>query len=238
LTGLDRIKAEVDANNGQLHPVYIPILKNIDPGKLQSAHNASELSRELVTEWLVRYKFRDWKKRSSTGEEVTDELRKERAKVIAGALCEHQKWLSHGRPIKIADLEAMKVKITDYGKTPDLQALIWQLWVHINHIFSGTNAYKIYESETLDLARVAVGQFTPAQPNLTQADKIVAGVKCSKCQTEAKIQADFTPNQTLQPGAERFPPNSLYTCKACGNVINLTGLKLKLEADVKKPIIL
>ena len=44
LAGIETIKDEVAKNKGQLHPVYIPILRNVDPGKLQSAHNASELS--------------------------------------------------------------------------------------------------------------------------------------------------------------------------------------------------
>jgi hypothetical protein len=237
LSGIESIKKEIDANNGQLHPVYIPILRNIDPGRLQSARNASELSRVLVTDWLARYKFRDWKVRGSNGERVTDELRKERAGKIASDLCDHQRWLSHGRPLKISDLEEMRVRITDYGKETDLQKLIWELWVNLSHVFAGTNVYKVYESESVDLAKIALVQ--PSGPGApAQAGKVLVDVKCQKCGTLRKIQANFGVEQPLEPGAEKFPANCVITCKGCGSVIDLTGLKLQLEAQVKKPVII
>lgn len=70
LTGIDAIKEEVAKNGGNLNPVYMPILRNVDPGRLQSALNASKLSRELVTEWLVAYKFQNWTTHSSSGQPV------------------------------------------------------------------------------------------------------------------------------------------------------------------------
>ena len=54
LEGIETIKKKVAENGGNLDPVYIPILRNVDPGKLQTALNASKLSRDLVTEWLTK----------------------------------------------------------------------------------------------------------------------------------------------------------------------------------------
>jgi hypothetical protein len=51
---------------------------------------------------------------------VTNEERYARAKEIAEALCSQSKWLTHGRSIKIDDLQNLKVKITDYGDNPEL----------------------------------------------------------------------------------------------------------------------
>jgi serine dehydrogenase proteinase len=236
ISGIETIKQEVAKNNGQLHPVYIPILRNIDPGRLQSAQNASDLSIRLVSDWLVRYKFRDWNEHSTTKQPVTPEDRVKRAEGIAKELCNHQKWLSHGHPVKIPELEAMKIKITDYGTTPNLQELIWELWVNLNHSFSGTNYYKLYESETIDLARIALAQAAaPAGPD---AGKVLVDVKCQKCGTARKLQADFGAPQPLELGAEKFPKTSMITCRGCGTVINLTGLKLQLESQVKKPLII
>ena len=163
LTGIETIKKAVDANNGNLHPVYVPILRNVDPGKLQSALNASELSRVLVSDWLAKYKFKEWSTHSSNGQPVTPEERLSRAREIAENLCLHQNWLSHSRPIKIPELEQLRLKINDYGKVPELQEAIWALWVNLHFFMTSSNVYKVYESESVELYKLALNQNQPAQ---------------------------------------------------------------------------
>lgn len=237
LAGIERIKEEA-AKTGTLNPAYVPVLRNVDPGRLQSAVNASELSMTLVREWLASYKFRQWQTHSSSGQPVTDEERKARAREIAAQLCDHQKWLSHGRPIKIADCEGMRLKITDYGKDPELQNLIWSLWVNLHHIMTAANIYKVYESEQLDFVKIAVPQpvtaeaAPPAGPG-----KAIVGVTCGKCGRSYKFQCDFGARQPLDPGAERFPASLVLTCRQCGNVINLSGVKMQIEAQLRRPIL-
>jgi ATP-dependent protease ClpP protease subunit len=248
LTGIETIKKQVDENNGNLHPVYIPILRNVDPGKLQSALNASELSSKLVADWLVRYKFRDWNRHSVTGKPVTDEERKARAQEIAALLCHHQSWLSHARPIKISELEQMRFKITDYGKLPELQDAIWSLWVSLHFFMTASNVYKVYESESVEFYKIAVIQSQPAQmaplPILppgaqgpvAQAQFVTAGVRCS-CGVNHKIQLNFLPNLPIQPGSEPFPKSGFFTCRNCRTVHNLAGLKLQVEAATKRSVV-
>ena len=238
LTGIDAIKNEVAKNNGNLNPVYMPILRNVDPGKLQSALNASALSRELVTEWLAKYKFQRWTTHSSTGQPVTDAERRKRAAEIATALCDHQSWLSHARPIKIAELEKMRLTITDYSKDPGLQDLVWRLWVNIHHLMQSTNIYKIFESVTNALMKVAIQQPTTTPPPQKGAHgKVVAEVKCNKCGTVHKVQANLGVVQPLDPGCVALPQNCLITCSSCGNALDLKGLKLQLEAQLGQPIV-
>lgn len=58
-------------------------------------------------------------------------LRKARADEIAGQLRSHQRWLSHSKSIKMDDLRAMRLKVTDYrgegehrnAREPDLPVL-------------------------------------------------------------------------------------------------------------------
>jgi ClpP class serine protease len=120
LEGIESIKEEVE-KTGKLNKAFIPILQGISPGELQSAENALEFARKLVTEWLVRYKFRNWDKHSSTGKEVTEKERKARAREVAKKLCDHKSWLTHGRSIKLPHLEEMRLKITNYREEyPDL----------------------------------------------------------------------------------------------------------------------
>lgn len=261
LAGIETIKKQVDANNGNLHPVYIPILRNVDPGKLQSANNASELSRRLVSDWLAKYKFKNWSVHSSTGAPVTPGDRQARALEIATTLCDHQNWLSHALPIKIAELEAMKLKITDYGKTPELQEAIWSLWVNLHVVMTSSNIYKVYESESMEVYKLAVVQNQPAQmvpipmPGIPMpgipipgpgqvgvppgaAQSATAGMICNSCRTTYKFQLNFVPNHPLAPGNEPYPKGGIFKCKKCGFVHNLTPLKMQIEAIARRPVVL
>jgi hypothetical protein len=239
LAGIDAIKQEVAQNGGNLNPVYMPILRNVDPGKLQSALNASKLSRELVTEWLAAYKFQKWTTHSSNGQAVTDDERRQRASEIAHALCDHQSWLSHARPIKIAELEKMRLKITDYGKDPVLQDLVWRLWVNFHHLMQSTNLYKLFESETNAIGKVALQQPSiPSPPQQgAQQGKAHVEVRCNKCGSAHKVQFNFGVPQPPDPGCIALPKNCLITCASCGTAIDLKGLKLQLEAQLGQPIV-
>ncbi len=115
LEGLEKIKKEIE-ETGQLNPAYIPILQNISPGEIQHCENAQIFSQKLVSEWLEKYKFKYWDIYNSTGKKVTQKDKLKRAKEIAKKLCKHSHWLTHGRSIKIEDLEEMKLKIIDYSK--------------------------------------------------------------------------------------------------------------------------
>ncbi len=238
LSGIETIKEELAKSGGVLNPVYIPILRNVDPGRLQSATNASNLSRNLVTDWLTKYKFQDWTTHSSNGQAVSDDDRRLRAQEIAAELCDHQKWLSHGRPIKIADFDRMRLKITDYAKQPALQSSIWSLWVNLHHLLSVTNFYKVYESETVEFYKGALAQPTIPQPAQSAPGKALADVKCNKCGSAYKVQCNFGAPQPIEPGAMPFPKGSSFNCKSCGTLLDLSGLKLTLEAQIGQPLII
>jgi hypothetical protein len=122
LKAVEKIKAEV-IKTGDLNRAYVPILQGISPGELQHAQTALDFAKNLVADWLHRYKFKDWKSHSS-GSEVTDEEREQRALEIASELCDNEKWSTHGRSIKIDDLRSMKLRITDYSEQKDLAEAI------------------------------------------------------------------------------------------------------------------
>jgi hypothetical protein len=102
--------------NKRLDIAYIPILQNISPGEIQHCENAQAFSRTLVTNWLKEYKFKFWEKHSSTGKPVSDYEKKARAETIAKLLCNHGHWLTHGRSVKVDDLNGMRLQILDYSK--------------------------------------------------------------------------------------------------------------------------
>lgn len=81
------------------------LIHQFAPEKLFAIEQAKEHGISLISEWLPKYKFKDWKKTETTGTEVTDEMRKDRAKDIAKTLGDATKWHSHGRGISMRELQ-------------------------------------------------------------------------------------------------------------------------------------
>jgi len=93
------------------------LVQKFDPAELYKYEQASELSVSLLKEWLVKYKFKNWKKTLTRGKTVTEAMRKRRAEDIARALNRTDKWNSHGRGISMEVLrsEDIKLQIEDFG---------------------------------------------------------------------------------------------------------------------------
>jgi len=237
LKGFEKIREEV-TNSGSLNRAYIPLLQRISPGEIQHAENALAFAQTLVTSWLQNYKFKNWKTHGRTGQPVTEEEKNTRAREIATVLCDHGKWLTHGRSIKLADLEAIGLRITDYAKDPILADAIGRYHVLLQMTLGISNVYKVFETPSSQIYRFVVppGANLPVQPT-AQAGNVLAQMRCGKCGKEHVIQADFGLLQPLQPGAKRFPKNDILLCDQCGTSHNLGDLRRQIELQLKKGII-
>ena len=121
---LDKINEFIDkAANGTLTKAELIWLKELDLGEIRSFEQARDLTTDLLTKWLVKYKFKNWTQHHD-GTEVTEDDKKDRAAEIAKELSDNKKWKSHGKGISIAELHALKLKIEDYGKDEQLRSLI------------------------------------------------------------------------------------------------------------------
>lgn len=121
---LDKINEFIDkAANGTLTKAELIWLKELDLGEIRSFEQARDLTTDLLTKWLVNYKFKNWTQYHN-GTEVTQDDKKERAAEIAKELSDNKKWKSHGKGISIAELRALKLKIEDYGEDERLRSLI------------------------------------------------------------------------------------------------------------------
>lgn len=121
---LDKINEFIDkAANGTLTKAELIWLKELDLGEIRSFEQARDLTTDLLTKWLVKYKFKNWTQHHN-GTEVTEDDKKDRAAEIAKELSDNKKWKSHGKGISIAELHALKLKIEDYGKDEQLRSLI------------------------------------------------------------------------------------------------------------------
>lgn len=231
IEGMQKIKREVQ-RTGTLNRAYIPMLQALSPGELQSAENALNFAQKLVADWLARYKFKNWNTHSRTGKRVTAVDKKRRAKEIAKVLCNHKKWLTHGRSIKIADLEAMRLKITDYSKQSKLAEAVRRYHTLLQMTFDSTNIYKVFETPDSQILRFV----TPAVPPPQEADAVMLDVPCPKCRTLSKVQANLK-KSPLQAGHHRFPSDNRFKCPACGAEVDLSDARRQIEVQSKRPLI-
>lgn len=89
----------------------------------------------------------------------------------ANKLADHGAFLSHGRPIDIAQARAMKLEVRDLSETPAVQALFWELYCRIELLFDGSPWLKVFVSKNfmtgkmLPLQQVVELQRVPASPS-------------------------------------------------------------------------
>ncbi len=236
LEQMDKIKQEV-IDTGQLNKAYIPILNMMSLGELQAAENALQFAKSLVKEWLAKYKFKNWTTHSSSGELVTEAEKHERAGEIANQLCNHRYWLTHARSIKIADLEAMRLKITDYSQQPALAEAIRRYHALLHMTFE-TNAYKVFETPVSQIYRFFSANVpSPTPAGNANPKSIVFELTCNNCGHVSRIQANLEADAPLAPGMHPFPTNSLFTCPGCKVQHDLSDARRQIEGQTGKQVL-
>lgn len=102
------------------------LVSSFDAAELYSIEQARKQSVTLIKKWLVKHKFKNWKKTKSKGKTVTKAMKVARAEKIADTLNDTNLWHSHGRGIPMATLKSPKIKleIEDFGKDKQLNRLI------------------------------------------------------------------------------------------------------------------
>ena len=237
LEGLNKIKKEV-TDTGVLNKAYIPILQNVSPGEIQSALNALDFSKVLVTDWLSKYKFKNWPTHSTTGKPVTEDDKKKRASEIARQLCNHSLWKTHGRSITLKHLRDMKLKITDYTENSDLSEAIQKYFTLLKMFFDSTNIFKVYETPGSQIYRYIPIQGIPQQEVPSQdINQAEVGIQCPQCKNEIKLQANFNENIPLKPGLIKMPKEDKIECPNCKKEIDLVNLKKTIEGQVRRRIV-
>ena len=100
------------------------MLREQDIAMLRRFEQARDLTIELLKEWLVKYKFKNWNIHSDS-KVVTTQEKIDRATEIARDLSNNKLWHSHGRSIDVVALtQILKLKIEDYSYDSLLKPLI------------------------------------------------------------------------------------------------------------------
>ena len=113
------------ANQGKITTAEMEVLLKFDQGRLYSYEQARDLSKTLLEEWLVRYKFKNWLETESTHKPVTSDMKKNRARDIPDKFNEVKRWNSHGIGINMERLRRdLNLKIDDFGASAVLNEAI------------------------------------------------------------------------------------------------------------------
>ena len=226
---------------GGLNPFDATMIAQISPGELSGVSHSLEFAKDLVVEWLAMYKFKNWEYTETQGNKVTDEMRKQRAIEIANCLSNHGKWRSHGRSLKIDDLESIGLRITKIDDEPDLADIVYRIQTIIRLLFNTTSSFKIFANSDEKIFVNAVQ--TGGRPNIPSGDAQVVEVetKCPKCGDSHKLYAKFVPDRKIDEDFamkkfKSFPSNNKLICK-CGFEIDLSGIRNDIETKVGKDIV-
>lgn len=115
--------------------VWLPIIEQYGPALLKQCEHASELSQELVAEWLKTYML------------AGDPEAVQKADRIASTLANHLNFKSHARHIPIQKAREMGLKVTSLEDDQTLQDLVLSVFHATTQTFDGSGAVKIVENQ-------------------------------------------------------------------------------------------
>jgi len=234
-----RIEAE---RTGRLNPFDATMIAQISPGELKLVHHALKFAEDLVVEWLANYKFKSWTITETRRTRVTDEMRRRRAKEIAGELLNHSKWRTHGRSIKIEDLEQIGLKVNVIDDDPELADLVYRMQTVIRLLFGSTNNYKLFATADEKIFKQATLVTTPASVSTPPGKPVVqVEVKCNKCGRTHRLYMKFSRDPRIDKemrarGFKPFPKEAKIKCE-CGNEIGLSGVRNDVESKMGEKIV-
>jgi hypothetical protein len=240
-------KQQEAKKTGQLNPFDATMIAQISPGELNGVSNALEFAHDLVVGWLPKYKFKQWDKTETSGTKVTDAMKRKRAREIAKALTDHSKWRSHGRSLKIEDLETIGLKIDSIEDNPEVCEIVNRIQVVLRLLFSTTNTYKVFSVEGSKIFVTATiagpgGQAVqgPAGIGPQNADNVQLELPCPKCGRLHKRYLKFLDDPKIDKamqaqGFKKLPADKII-CD-CGFEINTDGIINQIETESGRKVI-
>lgn len=235
-------RGEAEAT-GKLNPFDATMVAQISPGELIGVEHTLKFAEDLVVDWLVKYKFKNWNITRTAREPVTDDKKRQRAKEIANALLDHRRWRLHGRSIKINDLNRIGLEITKIDDSPELSEVVYRIQTICKLFSSTTTTFKIFATKDVAIIKQAALVSTPKSliRSGEMPDAVTFEVKCQKCGKSYKIYAKLVPNPKIDEDHKRkgfipFPIDNKIRCE-CGVEIEISGIKNQIEMQAGKKIV-
>ncbi len=236
-------KREEAHNNKQLNPVDATMIAQITPGEFESVFNAQQFVIDKLQEWLPKYKFKHWKETETRKLSVNEEMKKVQAEKIAKKLINRAKWLSHGRSLKIKELEDIGLRIRRLEDTKEICEIVYRIKTVLRVLFGSSTHYKVFVTETEKLFRDAYAPGFKRDIQSTSIQTPVAEITatCPQCGKRyplytkfGKLPGEFEKN--LAKKATKFPVDNKLSCE-CGFQFDLSGLRNQLEKQIGRKIV-
>lgn len=125
----------------------VRIVDTIDKKELGDAVTASNYAADMASKFLESYKFKHWTKRQSSGLDVTQEYRRQRAAEVGAALVSHERWKSHGHSIS-RDVLWGEVKLKIEHPDEQLERSLRRAWALFYWLFDKTPVQKVMVSKS------------------------------------------------------------------------------------------
>lgn len=243
-------KKEEAKKNGRLDAFDAIVVAQISPGEINGVVNSLKFAQDLVAGWLEQYKFKNWTETETTHTLVTSEMKRKRAEEVSESLCNHMNWRSHGRSLKIEDLNSV-LKIERVDDDPKLANILYRIKTCIRLIFDTSTDFKLYLWEDISLSKTA----NPLNPNIPmpspiakkelKVDGVEIGVICPRCGKQHKIQGffDISSEEIKKlhlPVDPKIKGDNMLVCdnSGCNFTIDLKPLLNQIENNTKRKITL
>jgi hypothetical protein len=232
-----------DAEAGNLNSFDALMIAQISPGEIGLVKDARDFAKVLVQEWLPKYKFKDWDETTGRKRLVTAGDKAARAHVIVDELVKHSRWKTHGRSLKIQDLEDIGLQIQNLdAKYPELAEIVYRIKVVCELYFGSTNRCKIYATADQVLFKQDLQAQQPVQQAITPTEDFLRiQVPCGKCNTLQNTYARLslspqTEADLKRQGFVRFDPTKKLQCAACGEEIDLQPFADQIKQQTGREI--
>jgi hypothetical protein len=130
--GFEKAKRQIQKEGPESLPAYVPLIEKYSIHLLEMCEDSEKLSRELVSNWLTKYMFKN------------DNRRKTTIKKAVKYFSSYDKHRLHSRPLfmeKIGNLN-LSISIADQ----QLEELLWESYILLTGFFNISPFVKLYES--------------------------------------------------------------------------------------------
>jgi hypothetical protein len=157
-------KQEESAKSNSINPFDATIVAQINPGEIGGVFNALNFAIDLVEKWLCQYKFANWDVTETAQKIVTPEMKTQKANSIATQLTNHSEWRSHGRSLKIEDLESLGLQIEKIDQNPELSKIVYSIKAVLMLLFLNSSIFKIFANQESIIKKYAKKQTSSDEP--------------------------------------------------------------------------
>jgi len=238
---IDDKREEVEKGS-PLNAVDAAMLAQISPGEYMNVFHAQEFARDKLKEWLPKYKFKHWNETETRKMPVDESFKAKRAEKIADKMINHATWRSHGKSLKISDLEEIGLRIKRVDDNNTLCEIVYSIKTVIKLLFGSSTHYKIFFTANECIIQNAFSQNPPADNRQNiQAPVIELNVNCPKCGKQHPLYAKLGKippelEKQMKKRNKTFPIDNKIQCD-CGFMIDLTAIRNQLESQFGRKIV-